>query len=152
MEPFQSRERDGDWQPPLACHPVGMSDLRFENRVAVVTGAGNGLGREYALLLAARGARVVVNDLGGGRTGDGSSSAAADRVVEEIRSIGGEAVAKRRDARHRARRGRRRTEPRRLQQREMAQARRHSSRARDRDDLWQKTSADARMHAPTPAP
>ena len=70
-----------------------MSDLRFDNRVAIVTGAGNGLGRSHALLLASRGAKVVVNDLGGGATGAGKSSAAADKVVEEIKAAGGEAVA-----------------------------------------------------------
>ncbi len=70
-----------------------MSELRFDGRVAIVTGAGNGLGRSHALLLASRGAKVVVNDLGGGRHGDGKSSAAADKVVEEIRAMGGEAVA-----------------------------------------------------------
>ena len=70
-----------------------MSDLRFDNRVAIVTGAGNGLGRSHALLLASRGARVVVNDLGGGHTGGGKSSAAADKMVEEIKAAGGEAVA-----------------------------------------------------------
>lgn len=68
--------------------------LRFDGRVAVVTGAGAGLGRLYALELAKRGARVVVNDLGGARDGSGDgSSAAADRVVEEIRAAGGDAVA-----------------------------------------------------------
>jgi 3-hydroxyacyl-CoA dehydrogenase/3a,7a,12a-trihydroxy-5b-cholest-24-enoyl-CoA hydratase len=70
-----------------------MSDLRFDNRVAIVTGAGNGLGRSHALLFASRGARVVVNDLGGGHTGGGKSSAAADKVVEEIQAAGGQAVA-----------------------------------------------------------
>src|SRR6185312_7107537 len=70
-----------------------MSDLRFDNRVAIVTGAGNGLGRSHALLLASRGAKVVVNDLGGGHTGDGKSSTAADKVVEEIKAAGGQAVA-----------------------------------------------------------
>ena len=69
------------------------NELRFEGRVAIVTGAGNGLGRSHALLLAARGAKVVVNDLGGTHTGGGRSSAAADKVVEEIRAAGGEAVA-----------------------------------------------------------
>jgi (3R)-3-hydroxyacyl-CoA dehydrogenase / 3a,7a,12a-trihydroxy-5b-cholest-24-enoyl-CoA hydratase / enoyl-CoA hydratase 2 len=67
--------------------------VRFDGRVAIVTGAGNGLGRSHALLLASRGARVVVNDLGGGATGAGKSSAAADKVVEEIKAAGGEAVA-----------------------------------------------------------
>jgi (3R)-3-hydroxyacyl-CoA dehydrogenase / 3a,7a,12a-trihydroxy-5b-cholest-24-enoyl-CoA hydratase / enoyl-CoA hydratase 2 len=70
-----------------------MSDLRFDNRVAIVTGAGNGLGRSHALLLAAHGAKVVVNDLGGGHTGGGKSSTAADKVVEEIKAAGGQAVA-----------------------------------------------------------
>lgn len=67
--------------------------IDFQDRVAVVTGAGGGLGRAYALLLAARGASVVVNDLGGSLHGDGSSTNAADAVVEEIMSTGGVAVA-----------------------------------------------------------
>ncbi len=68
--------------------------IRFDGQVAVVTGAGAGLGRTYALELAARGAKVVVNDLGGARDGSGAGSAGpADRVVEEIRTAGGEAVA-----------------------------------------------------------
>jgi 3-hydroxyacyl-CoA dehydrogenase/3a,7a,12a-trihydroxy-5b-cholest-24-enoyl-CoA hydratase len=70
-----------------------MDQLRFDGRVAIVTGAGGGLGRAYALLLAARGARVVVNDLGGSMHGEGSSAAPADQVVAEIRTAGGEAVA-----------------------------------------------------------
>lgn len=70
-----------------------MSSHRFDGRVAIVTGAGNGLGRSHALLLGSLGAKVVVNDLGGGAHGDGKSSAAADKVVEEIRAMGGEAVA-----------------------------------------------------------
>jgi NAD(P)-dependent dehydrogenase (short-subunit alcohol dehydrogenase family) len=64
-----------------------------EGRVVAVTGAGNGLGREYARVLAAAGARVVVNDLGGSRDGSGSDQAAADAVVDEIRAAGREAVA-----------------------------------------------------------
>ncbi|WP_433799843.1 SDR family NAD(P)-dependent oxidoreductase [Actinomycetospora sp. CA-084318] len=64
-----------------------------EGRVIAVTGAGNGLGRQYALVLAAAGARVVVNDLGGARDGSGGGSSAADAVVEEIRAAGHEAVA-----------------------------------------------------------
>ncbi|MGO9712742.1 MAG: SDR family NAD(P)-dependent oxidoreductase [Polyangiaceae bacterium] len=69
------------------------NELRFDGRVAIVTGAGAGLGRSHALLLASRGAKVVVNDLGGSRHGDGKSSAAADAVVDEIKKAGGEAVA-----------------------------------------------------------
>ena len=67
--------------------------LRFDERVAVVTGAGGGLGRHYALELAKRGARVVVNDLGCSKHGQGSSPSPADEVAEEIRTLGGEAVA-----------------------------------------------------------
>lgn len=69
-----------------------MSDLRFDGRVAVVTGGGRGLGRSYALLLAGRGAKVVVNDPGGGLAGDGSDAAPAHDVVREITAAGGEAV------------------------------------------------------------
>ena len=70
-----------------------MAEIRFDDRVAIVTGAGTGLGRAHALGLAKRGARVVVNDLGVSRDGTGSSSAAAEAVVEEIRAMGGEAIA-----------------------------------------------------------
>lgn len=70
-----------------------MSTLRFDDRVAVVTGAGRGLGREYALLLASRGANVVVNDPGGSLTGDGTDAGPAQDVVDEIVSAGGQAVA-----------------------------------------------------------
>ncbi|MCB2147646.1 MAG: SDR family NAD(P)-dependent oxidoreductase [Deltaproteobacteria bacterium] len=73
---------------------IPKDEIRFDDRVAIVTGAGAGLGRTYALELARRGARVVVNDLGGSRDGaGGGSSSPADRVVEEIRAAGGEAVA-----------------------------------------------------------
>ncbi|MGB9358511.1 MAG: SDR family NAD(P)-dependent oxidoreductase [Acidimicrobiia bacterium] len=67
--------------------------IDFQDRVAVITGAGGGLGREYALLLASRGALVVVNDLGGSVHGDGADTSAADAVVAEIRSMGGTAIA-----------------------------------------------------------
>ncbi|TGD71046.1 SDR family NAD(P)-dependent oxidoreductase [Mangrovimicrobium sediminis] len=70
-----------------------MSQLNFENRVAVITGAGRGLGRSYALLLAARGARVVVNDIGSSVQGEGADLGPAEEVVAEIRAAGGEAVA-----------------------------------------------------------
>jgi NAD(P)-dependent dehydrogenase (short-subunit alcohol dehydrogenase family) len=67
--------------------------IRFDGRVAIVTGAGNGLGRAHALGLAARGAKVVVNDFGGARDGTGGSLTAAETVVEEIRAAGGTAMA-----------------------------------------------------------
>jgi NAD(P)-dependent dehydrogenase (short-subunit alcohol dehydrogenase family) len=67
--------------------------LGFDGKVAVITGAGGGLGRQHALLLASRGALIVVNDLGGAVDGSGSDKGAAERVVDEIRSLGGEAVA-----------------------------------------------------------
>ncbi len=71
-----------------------MTDtIRFDGRVAIITGAGNGLGKDYALELAKRGAKVVVNDLGGSGAGIGASRSAADLVVEEIRDSGGEAIA-----------------------------------------------------------
>jgi NAD(P)-dependent dehydrogenase (short-subunit alcohol dehydrogenase family) len=65
----------------------------LDGRVVIITGAGGGLGREYALLLADEGARVVVNDLGGARDGSGSGQAMADTVVDEIRQLGGTALA-----------------------------------------------------------
>ena len=65
----------------------------LEGKVAIVTGAGGGLGRAHALLLAEHGACVVVNDLGGARDGTGSSNSMADSVVEEIRNAGGQAAA-----------------------------------------------------------
>jgi NAD(P)-dependent dehydrogenase (short-subunit alcohol dehydrogenase family) len=70
-----------------------VSELRFDGRVAVITGAGGGLGKAYALLLAGRGARVVVNDLGGTFDGKGADSTPAQKVVDQIKSAGGEAVA-----------------------------------------------------------
>jgi NAD(P)-dependent dehydrogenase (short-subunit alcohol dehydrogenase family) len=70
-----------------------VSVISFDNRVAIVTGAGSGLGRSHALELARRGARVVVNDLGGASDGTGGSAGPADAVVAEIEAAGGEAVA-----------------------------------------------------------
>ena len=67
--------------------------LSFDGKVAIVTGAGNGLGKSHALELAKRGARVIVNDFGGARDGTGGSSTPAEDVVAEIRSMGGEAMA-----------------------------------------------------------
>ena len=70
-----------------------MPDLRFDDRVAVVTGGGRGLGRSYAMLFASQGARVVVNDPGGSLTGDGTDAGPAEEVVREIVAAGGDAVA-----------------------------------------------------------
>jgi len=70
-----------------------MSEIRFDDRVAIITGAGGGLGKTYALELASRGAMVVVNDLGGAPDGTGAGSAMADEVVKEITEAGGTAVA-----------------------------------------------------------
>lgn len=70
-----------------------MTDIRFDGQVAIVTGAGGGLGRQHALELARRGAKVVVNDLGGSVDGSGGNSAAAEAVVAEIKAMGGEAIA-----------------------------------------------------------
>ena len=68
-------------------------DIRFDGKVAIVTGAGGGLGKQHALELARRGAKVVVNDLGGSMDGSGGNSAAAEAVVAEIKAAGGEAIA-----------------------------------------------------------
>ncbi|KAJ2858461.1 hypothetical protein J3B02_000211 [Coemansia erecta] len=68
-------------------------ELRFDNRVVIVSGAGGGLGKAYSLFFASRGAKVVVNDLGSGLKGEGSSASAADLVVDEIKKAGGEAIA-----------------------------------------------------------
>ena len=70
-----------------------MSEIRFDDKVAVVTGAGGGLGKAYALLLASRGAKVVVNDLGGTFDGSGSDTTPAQQVVDEIKAAGGDALA-----------------------------------------------------------
>ncbi len=72
---------------------TASNELRFDGQVAVITGAGGGLGRHYALLLASRGARILVNDIGGWVTGDGMNSEVANAAAEEIREQGGEAVA-----------------------------------------------------------
>lgn len=70
-----------------------QTELRFDGRVAVITGGGRGLGRAYALLMAARGCKVVVNDLGGALRGDGPDTSVAQSVVDEIVAAGGEAIA-----------------------------------------------------------
>lgn len=70
-----------------------LSQLRFDNRVAVITGAGRGLGRAYALELASRGCKVVINDVGGSLQGHGADAGPAQEVVNEIKAAGGEAVA-----------------------------------------------------------
>ena len=84
--------------PQLSCQNTEACEtltISFEDRVAIVTGAGNGSSRAHAIGLAARGAKVVVNDLGAARDGSGGSSAAAEKVVEEIRAAGGQAIADR---------------------------------------------------------
>ena len=70
-----------------------MTDLGFDGKVAIITGAGGGLGRKHALLMASRGALIGINDLGGSLDGTGSDKGAAEHVVDEIRAAGGEAVA-----------------------------------------------------------
>ena len=70
-----------------------MAELGYDGKVAIITGAGGGLGRQHAILLAKRGALVVVNDLGGSIDGSGTDASAAQKVVDEIKAAGGEAVA-----------------------------------------------------------
>ena len=70
-----------------------MSEHRFDGRVAVITGGGRGLGREYALLLAQRGAKLLINDNGSSLDGSGGDAGPAQDVVREIEAIGGQAVA-----------------------------------------------------------
>jgi|UniRef100_A0A7C4ER40 NAD(P)-dependent dehydrogenase (short-subunit alcohol dehydrogenase family)/acyl dehydratase/putative sterol carrier protein len=84
-----------EWETGSVAHVRPQRDeLRFDDRVAVITGAGRGLGRVYALELAKRGAKVVVNDFGGARNGSGEGAASpADSVVEEIKVLGGQAIA-----------------------------------------------------------
>jgi NAD(P)-dependent dehydrogenase (short-subunit alcohol dehydrogenase family) len=72
---------------------IKVNDIRFDEKVVIITGAGGGLGRAYALEFAKRGARVVVNDLGSSGTGEGTSASAAEKVVNEIKALGGDAVA-----------------------------------------------------------
>ena len=69
-----------------------MAELGYDGKVAIITGAGGGLGRSHALELAKRGALVVVNDLGGSVDGEGGSHTAAQQVVDEIKAAGGEAL------------------------------------------------------------
>jgi NAD(P)-dependent dehydrogenase (short-subunit alcohol dehydrogenase family) len=70
-----------------------MNELRFDGRVAIITGAGQGLGKSHALLLASRGASVIVNDVGGSVTGEGSDRSVAELLVRQIKAGGGEAIA-----------------------------------------------------------
>ena len=82
------------WQPGRTAHYLdAMADLGFDGKVAIITGAGGGLGREHALLLASRGAQVVVNDLGGSVSGEGGDAGPAHTTAKDIEDLGGVAVA-----------------------------------------------------------
>src|SRR5690606_26060344 len=92
--PGARRRATGDSEgPPAGPYPGAMADLSFDGKVAIITGAGGGLGRSHAPELARRGAYVVVNDLGGAVEGTGSGTTASQKVVDEIKAAGGEAVA-----------------------------------------------------------
>ncbi len=89
----RARSRAGGPARRAAATVRAMADIGFDGQVAIVTGAGGGLGREHALLLASRGARVVVNDIGGSVHGEGNDRGPAEAVARTIRDLGGEAVA-----------------------------------------------------------
>src|ERR1700686_2965310 len=94
MSGSSARRRASRFCPGMTIEPgIPIMTIRFDGRVAIVTDAGNGLGRAHALGLASRGAKVVVNDFGGARDGTGGSLTPAETVVEEIRKSGGVAMA-----------------------------------------------------------
>jgi NAD(P)-dependent dehydrogenase (short-subunit alcohol dehydrogenase family) len=91
--PGLSPHKAADFEQRYQERTTPMADIRFDGKVAIVTGSGGGLGRQHALELARRGAKVVVNDLGGSVDGSGGGSEASHKVVEEIKALGGEAIA-----------------------------------------------------------